>query len=94
VAREQAVGVADLYDGRREGRGSPKGFSVAEGIDGREKMAASQSRGHRRGLSGWGRSTRWHGTWGGAETVRGGLERAVRYGSVRPERNSGGGAEE
>jgi hypothetical protein len=33
------------------------------------------------------------GAWGGVETVGGGLEWAVHGGSVRPERNDGGGAE-
>jgi hypothetical protein len=67
---------------------------VVEGIGGGEETVASQSRGHRRGPSGWGGCTRWHSAWGGVEMVRGGLEWAVRGGSVRPERNDGGGEEE
>jgi hypothetical protein len=61
-----------------------------EGIGDGEKTAASQSRGHQRGPSGWGGSTQWHGAWGGVETVRGGLERVVCGGSGRPKRNGGG----
>jgi hypothetical protein len=45
------------------------------------RTAASQSRGHQRGPSDWGGSTRWHGAWGGVEMVGGGLEQAVRGGS-------------
>jgi hypothetical protein len=54
------------------------------------KTAASRSRGHRWGPRGWGGSTRWRGAWGGVEMIGGGLERAVRGGSGRPERNGDG----
>jgi hypothetical protein len=63
-------------------------------VDGGEEMAASRSRGHRRGPSNWGGSTRRGDAQGGVETVGGGMERAVHGGSVRTERNGGGGAEE
>jgi hypothetical protein len=63
-------------------------------VDGGEETAASRSRGHRWGSSGWGGCTQRRGAWGGVETVGGGLERAVHGGLVRPERNGGGGAEE
>jgi hypothetical protein len=53
-------------------------------------MAASRSRGHRRGPSSWGGSTRRRSAWGGVETVEGGLERAIRGGLGQLERNSGG----
>jgi hypothetical protein len=94
VAGEQADGVMDQFGGRREGRSSLGGFSVMEGIGGGEEMAASRSRGHRRGPSDQGGCTQWHGAWGGVEMVRGWLEWAVCSGSVRSERNGGGGAEE
>jgi hypothetical protein len=94
VAGEQAGGVTDLFGGRREGRSSPEGFSMVEGIGGGEETVASRSRGHWWGPSGWEGCTQWHGAWGGVKTVGGALERAVRSGSVQPERNSGGGAEE
>jgi hypothetical protein len=94
VAGEQAGGVMDQFGGRREGRSSPEGFSTTEGISGGEEMSASRSRGHWQGLSGRGGCTRWRGAWGGVETVEGWLERAVHGGSVWPERNGGGGAEE
>jgi hypothetical protein len=94
VAGEQASGVTDRFGGQREGRSSPEGFFVVEGIGGREETAASQSRGHRRGLSGRGGCTRRRGAWGGIKTVRGWLEQAVRGGSIQSERNGGGGAEE
>jgi hypothetical protein len=74
-------------------RGKQSGLvrvSTAEGIGGGEKMAASQSRVHRRGPSGWGGSTQRHGAWGGVEMVGGGLEHAIHSGSGRPERNGGG----
>jgi hypothetical protein len=90
VAGEQADRVADWIGGRREGRGSPEGFFVAEGIGGGERTAASWSRGHLQGPSGWGGSTWRRGAWGGVETDRGGLERVVDGGSGRPERNGGG----
>jgi hypothetical protein len=61
-----------------------------EGINGGEKTAASQSRGHRRGPSGWGGCTRQRGTWGGVETIGGGLQQAVRGGSRRSEWNGSG----
>jgi hypothetical protein len=63
-------------------------------VGGGEETAASRSRGHWRGLSGWGGSTRRRGAWGEVKMVGGRLERAVRSGSVRPERNDGGGAAE
>jgi hypothetical protein len=87
VAREQADGVTDRFGGRREGRSSPEGFSVAEGFGGGEETAA-------RWRSGWRGCTRWHGAWGGVEMVGGWLERAAYGGSVQPKRNGGGGAEE
>jgi hypothetical protein len=74
VAGEQAGRVADWISVRREGRGSPEGFSTVEGISGGERTIASQSRGHRRGPSDWGGSTWWHGAWDGVEMVGGGLE--------------------
>jgi hypothetical protein len=86
--------VTDRFGCQREGRGSPEGFSVVEGIGGGDKMAASWSRGHRRGLSGLGGSTWRCGAWGGVEMVEGGLKWAVRSGSGRPEMNGVGGAEE
>jgi hypothetical protein len=52
VAEEQVGGVMDRFGNQREGRSSPEGFSVAEGIGGGEETAASRSRGHRRGPSG------------------------------------------
>jgi hypothetical protein len=82
VVGEQAGRVADWIGGRREGRGSLEGFSVAEGINGRGRTLASRSRGHRRGLSGWGGSTRRHDAWVGVETVGEGLERVVHGGSA------------
>jgi hypothetical protein len=82
VAGEQAGRVADRIGGRREGRGSPEGFFAAEGINGRGRTLASRSRCHRRGLSGWGGSTRKHDAWVGVETVGEGLERAVHGGSA------------
>jgi hypothetical protein len=94
VAGEQAGGVTHRFGGRREGRSSSEGFSMAEGIDEREETAASRSRGHWRGPSGQGGCTQRRGTCGGVETVRGWLELAVRGGSVRSERNGGGGVEE
>jgi hypothetical protein len=90
VAGDKAGGVTDRFGSRREGGASPEGFSMAEGIGGRENMVASRSGGHRRGTSGWGGSTRWHYAWGGVETVEGGLEWAVPGGSGRPEWNGGG----
>jgi hypothetical protein len=74
--------VADRIGSRREGRGSPKGFSPVEVLGGGQRMVASWSWGHRRGLSGWGGSTWWRDAWGGVEMVVGGLEWAVRGGSV------------
>jgi hypothetical protein len=94
VAGEQAGGVTDRFGGRREGRSSSKGFSTTEGIGGEEETAASRSRGHRRGPSGWGGCTRRRGASGGVETIGGGLEWAIHGGSVRPERNNSGGAKE
>jgi hypothetical protein len=94
VAGEQASGVTDRFGGQREWRSSSEGFSVAEGIGGGEETAASWSRGHQRGLSGWGECTRRCGAWGGVETVGGWLERAVCGGLVRSERNDSGGVEE
>jgi hypothetical protein len=94
VVREQAGGVTDRFGGRREGRSSPIGFSTVEGISGGEETVTNQSRGHRRGSSGWGGCTQWCGAWGGVETVGGWLEWAIRGGSIRPERNDGGGVEE
>jgi hypothetical protein len=41
VAGEQAGGVTDQVGGRREGRSSPEGFSMAEGIGSGEEMATS-----------------------------------------------------
>jgi hypothetical protein len=82
VAGEQAGRVVDRIRGRREGRSSLEDFSTAEGIGGRERTMASQSRGHRQGPSGWGGSTRRCNAWGGIETVRGGLEWAIRGGSA------------
>jgi hypothetical protein len=82
VGKEQAGGVVDQIGGRREGRGSPEGFSMAEGIGGGERSAASRSRGHRRGPSSWRGSTLWRGAWGGVEMVGGGLEWAIRGGSA------------
>jgi hypothetical protein len=92
--QEQAGRVMDRFGGRREGRSSPGGFSMTEGIGSGEETVASRSRGHWRGLSGRGGCTRQRGAWGGVETIEGWLEWAVRDGSVRPERNGGGGAEE
>jgi hypothetical protein len=51
-------------------------------VSGGEETVASRSRGHWWGLSDWGVSTQRRGAWGGVEMVRGGLERAVRGGSV------------
>jgi hypothetical protein len=82
VAVEQAGRVVDLIGGRREGRGSPKGFSAVEGIDGGDRTLTSWSRGHQRGPSGWGGSTQRRNALGGVEKVREGLERAVHGGSV------------
>jgi hypothetical protein len=70
------------------------GLTAAKQVGGGEEMAASRSRGHWRGPSGWGGCTRRHGACGGVKTFGGGLERAVHGGSVRPSRNSGGEAEE
>jgi hypothetical protein len=53
VVGEQAGGVTDRFGGRREGRSSPVGFSTVEGISGGEETVTNQSRGHRRGSSGW-----------------------------------------
>jgi hypothetical protein len=83
VTVEQAGRVADRIGGRREGRGSPEGFSAAEGISSGKRTATSRSRGRRWGLSGWGGSTRRCGAPSGVETVRGGLEQAVCGGSVK-----------
>jgi hypothetical protein len=94
MAGEQAGGVMGRFCGRREGRSSSGGFSASKGISGGEETATSRSRGHRRGPCGWGGCTRWCGAWGGVETVGGWLEQAVHGGSVRPERNGDGGAEE
>jgi hypothetical protein len=82
--------VADRIGGCREGRGSPEGFSTMGGISEEERTSASQSRDHRRGLSGWGGSTRQRSAWGGVETVGGGLEWDVHGGLGRPERKDGG----
>jgi hypothetical protein len=82
VAGEQAGGVTDQFGGRKEGRGSPEGFSVAEGINGREKTVARRSRGHRRSLSGLGGSTQWLGAWGGVEMTREGLEQLFTVAQV------------
>jgi hypothetical protein len=82
VAGEQADGVPNWFGSRREGRSSPKGFSMMEGFGGGEEMATSRSRGHRQSLRGQGGCTRRRGAWDGVETVRGGLEQAVRSGSV------------
>jgi hypothetical protein len=82
VAGEQVGRVADRIGSRREGRGSPKGFSPVEVLGGGQRMVASWSWGHRRGLSGWGGSTWWRDAWGGVEMVVGGLEWAVRGSSV------------
>jgi hypothetical protein len=71
-----------------------EGLTAAKRVGGGEETAASQSRGYRRGSSGWGGSTRRHGAWGEVKMVGGGLERAVRGGSVRLERNDDGGAKE
>jgi hypothetical protein len=77
------------------GRGAHRGgLTVAQQVDGGEETAASRSRGHRWGPSGWGGCTQRRGAWGGVEMVGGGLQRAVHGGLVRPERNGGGGAEE
>jgi hypothetical protein len=65
-----------------ESRGSPEGLFMAEGIGGGVKTSASRSRGHWRGLSSWGGSTRWHDAWGGVEAVGQELEWAIRGGSV------------
>jgi hypothetical protein len=94
VAGEQAGRVTNRFGSRRDGRSSLEGFSAAEGISGGEEMAASWSKGHRRGPSGQGGCTRQRGAWGGVEMVGGWLEQDVRGGSIRPERNSGGVAEE
>jgi hypothetical protein len=94
VAGEQAGEVMDRFGGRREGRSSLEGFSVAEGIGDGEEMAARGSRGHRRGPSGRGGCTWRCDAWGAIETVEGWLEQAVCGGSVWLERNDGGGAEE
>jgi hypothetical protein len=94
VAGEQASGVTDRFGGQREGTSSSEGFFAAKGIGGWEETTASWSRGHQRGLSGWGECTRRYGAWGGVETVGGWLEWAVRSGLVRPERNDSGGVEE
>jgi hypothetical protein len=94
VTGEQADRVADQIGGQREGRVSPDGFSTVEGIGGGERMAASRSRGHRRGPSGLGGSTRWRNAWGRVETVRGGLERAVRGGSAMASTTVFGAAQE
>jgi hypothetical protein len=83
VAGEQAGRVADQIGGRREGRGSPEGFSVAEGISSGKRTATSRSRGRRWGLSGWGGSTRQCGARSGVESVGGGLEQAVCGGSAK-----------
>jgi hypothetical protein len=74
--------VVDQIGSRKEGRGSPEGFSTAKGIGGGERTTASRSRGQRWGPSGWGGSTRRRGAWGGVETVGGGLKRDVCDGSV------------
>jgi hypothetical protein len=94
VAGEQSSGVTDRFGNRREVRFSPEGFSVVEGIGGRDETVASWSRGHQRGSSSWGGCTWQRGARGGVEMVRGWLELAVRGGLVRPERNGGGGVEE
>jgi hypothetical protein len=82
VAGEQADGVTNWFGGQKEGRGSPEGFSVAEGINDREKTMASQSRGHWRGLSSLGGSTQRRGTWGGVEVTREGLEQLFAVAQV------------
>jgi hypothetical protein len=64
------------------GAGSPEGLSMVEGINSGGKTSATRSRGHQRGPSGWGGSTRRSDAWGGVEAVGEGLERAVRGGSV------------
>jgi hypothetical protein len=71
-----------------------RGLTTAKQVGGGEETPASRGRGHWWGLSGWGGSTRWRGAWGGVEMVGEGLERVVCGGSVRPERNGGGGAAE
>jgi hypothetical protein len=82
VAGEQGGRVADRLGGRREGRNSPEGFSGVEVIGGGGRTSASRSRGHQRGLSSWGGSTRRRDAWGGVDTVGEGLERAVCSGSA------------
>jgi hypothetical protein len=46
VVGELVGRVADWIGGRREGRGSPEGFSMVEGIGGGEGTAVSRSRAH------------------------------------------------
>jgi hypothetical protein len=64
------------------GAGSPEGLSMVEGINSGGKTSTSWRRGHQRGPSGWGGSTRQSDAWGGVEAIGEGLERAVRGGSV------------
>jgi hypothetical protein len=82
IAGEQAGRVVDPIGGRREGRGSPEGFSMAEGIGSGGRTSASRSRGHWWGPSSWGERTRRCDAWGGVKTVEERLERAVRGGSA------------
>jgi hypothetical protein len=69
-----------MQGGEGEGVGSPEGLSTAEGISGGGRTSISRSRGHRRGLSGWGGSTWWRGAWGGVEAVGEGSEQVVYCG--------------
>jgi hypothetical protein len=70
------------------------GLAAVKQVGGGGEIVARWSRGHRRGPTGWGGCTRRCGAWGGIETVGGGLEGAVRGGSIWPERNGGGGVKE
>jgi hypothetical protein len=79
VAGEQVGRVADRIGGGRE-RGGGAHQNACPRLRGR--TSASQSRGHRRGLSGWGGSTRWRDAWGGVEAVGEGPRWAVRGGSA------------
>jgi hypothetical protein len=93
-ARELALEVRVLIWGIGGGGAHRGALTAVKQVGGGEETAASRSRGHRRGLSGWGGCTRRCGAWGGVETIGGGLEQVVRGGSVQPERNCSGGAEE
>jgi hypothetical protein len=74
--------------------GSLEGLSAVEGISGGGRTLASQSRGHRRGPSGWGGSTQCCDAWGGVKAVGEEPERVVRGGSATPSMVVFGAAQE